>query len=30
MSQLGAKNRAAAGQTYKEILEFYFPGTEIK
>lgn len=29
MSQLGAKNRANAGQTYKEILEFYFPGTEI-
>ena len=30
MSQLGAKNRAAAGHTYKEILAFYFPGTELK
>jgi peptidoglycan hydrolase-like amidase len=27
MSQNGAKNRAAAGQTYEEILAFYFPGT---
>lgn len=30
MSQLGAKNRAAAGHTYKDILAFYFPGTELK
>lgn len=27
MSQNGAKNRAIAGQTYEEILDFYFPGT---
>lgn len=30
MSQLGAKNRAAAGHTYKEILNFYFPGTYVQ
>ena len=30
MSQNGAKNRAAAGQTYEEILAFYFPGTYLK
>ena len=30
MSQLGAKNRAAAGQTYSEILSFYFPGTYVR
>lgn len=30
MSQLGAKNRAADGQTYQEILSFYFPGTVLK
>ena len=29
LSQLGAKNRGNAGHTYKEILTFYFPGTEI-
>lgn len=29
MSQLGAKNRAAAGYAHKQILAFYFPGTEI-
>lgn len=27
LSQIGAGNRAAAGHTYKEILNFYFPGT---
>jgi len=27
MSQWGAKNRADAGQTYKDILNFYYPGT---
>lgn len=26
LSQIGAKNRAAAGHTYQEILSFYFPG----
>lgn len=30
MSQLGAKNRALAGQTYQEILSFYFPGTQVQ
>lgn len=30
MSQLGAKNRANAGQSYKEILAFYFPGTYLQ
>lgn len=30
MSQNGAKNRAAAGQTYEEILAFYFPGTYLE
>lgn len=30
MSQNGAKNRAAAGETYKEILAFYFPGTYLE
>lgn len=29
LSQLAAIERAKAGQTYKEILEFYFPGTTI-
>lgn len=27
LSQNGAKNRAAAGHSYKDILSFYFPGT---
>ena len=27
MSQIGAKNRAASGQTYEQILKFYFDGT---
>ena len=30
MSQLGAKNRAIAGHTYKQILDFYFPGTYVQ
>lgn len=30
MSQLGAKNAANQGKTYKEILAFYYPSTEIK
>lgn len=30
LSQNGAKNRATAGQTYEEILSFYFPGTYLK
>lgn len=30
MSQIGAKNRAAAGHTYQQILSFYFPGTTIQ
>lgn len=30
MSQYGAKARAEAGQDSKEILSFYFPGTELK
>ena len=30
MSQTGAKNMASAGFTYKDILSFYYPGTEIK
>lgn len=29
MSQIGTKNRAAAGHTYEQILAFYFPGTTI-
>lgn len=30
MSQIGAKNRAAAGQTYEQILKFYYQGTYIQ
>lgn len=30
MSQLGAINMAKAGRTYKEILAFYYPNTEIR
>ena len=30
MSQLGAKNLAADGKTYAEIISMYFPGTEIR
>lgn len=30
MSQRGAKAMAKAGKTYKEILSFYYPGTEIE
>lgn len=30
MSQRGAKAMAKAGKTYKEILAFYYPGTEIQ
>lgn len=30
MSQIGAKNRANAGQTYENILAFYYDGTSIK
>lgn len=30
LSQWGAEERAAAGQTYAEILSFYYPGTELK
>lgn len=30
MSQRGAKYAASIGKTYKEILSFYYPGTEIK
>ena len=30
LSQVGAKRRAAAGHTYKEILSFYFPGTQLQ
>ena len=30
LSQRGAKYRAAQGQDYKEILDFYYPGSEIK
>lgn len=30
MSQNGAYNRARAGQGYREILSFYYPGTEIE
>lgn len=29
MSQIGAKNRAAAGQSYEDILKFYYDGTYI-
>jgi stage II sporulation protein D len=29
MSQYGAKARAEAGQTYREILNFYYPGTTL-
>lgn len=29
MSQVGAKNRAKAGFRYKQILSFYYPGTNI-
>ncbi|MFP3508817.1 SpoIID/LytB domain-containing protein [Peribacillus sp. SIMBA_075] len=30
LSQVGAKNRAEAGQTYQEILGFYYPNTNIE
>jgi stage II sporulation protein D len=30
LSQIGAKNRAYAGQTFDQILSFYYPGTVIK
>ena len=30
LSQWGAEKRAAAGQTYDEILSFYYPGTELR
>jgi len=30
MSQSGAKGMAEAGFTYKEILEHYFTGTEVR
>jgi stage II sporulation protein D len=30
MSQIGAKNRAAAGQTYEQILKFYYQGTYVQ
>ena len=30
LSQVGAKNRAKAGHTYKQILDFYYPGTNIQ
>lgn len=30
LSQVGAKNRAEAGQSYKEILAFYYPGTRVE
>ncbi|ERI93772.1 SpoIID/LytB domain protein [Clostridiales bacterium oral taxon 876 str. F0540] len=30
MSQIGARNRASAGQTYNEILKFYYQGTYIQ
>ena len=30
MSQNGAKNMAAQGFNYKQILEFYYPGTELR
>ena len=30
LSQWGAEERAAAGQTYTEILSFYYPGTELR
>lgn len=30
LSQVGAGKRAAAGHTYKEILNFYFPGTTLQ
>ena len=30
LSQWGAEERAAAGQTYNEILSFYYPGTELR
>lgn len=30
MSQRGAKAMAAAGKTYREILEFYYPGTTLE
>jgi stage II sporulation protein D len=30
MSQIGAKNRAASGQTYEQILKFYYDGTYIE
>ncbi|MEA3506523.1 MAG: SpoIID/LytB domain-containing protein, partial [Elusimicrobiota bacterium] len=30
MCQWGAKGQAEAGKSYKDILKFYFPGTEVK
>ncbi|MGG4265309.1 SpoIID/LytB domain-containing protein [Peribacillus simplex] len=30
LSQVGAKNRAESGQTYQEILRFYYPNTNIE
>jgi stage II sporulation protein D len=30
MSQIGAKNRALAGQTYEQILKFYYQGTYLQ
>src|SRR5262249_6740052 len=30
LSQWGAEERAAAGQTFQQILSFYYPGTELK
>ena len=30
MSQVGARQMALVGKTYKEILSFYYPGTELK
>lgn len=30
MSQHGANNRGKAGQTYKQILDFYYPGTKLE
>ena len=29
MSQYGAYNRSRAGQSYREILSFYYPGTDV-
>jgi stage II sporulation protein D len=30
LSQWGAEERAAAGQTYEDILSFYYPGTQLR